>query len=100
MGANTTLLVIVTATATLILALVLAGVVYKTRAPKWRELARDQDEEDALQLSREELLGEESAAKAHAAQVDIEIKPVRASSLNRVKDGTHQGKRLRTKDMS
>jgi hypothetical protein len=100
MDTNTTLLLIVTATAALVLALVLAGVVYKTRAPKWRELARDQVEEDALQHSRQELLGDESDAKAHAAQVDIEITTVRARSLNKITDGTHTGKRFHTKDMS
>lgn len=80
MGTNTTLLLIVVALAALVLACVVAGVVYKTRAPKWGEIVRDQAEEDALQLSRQELLADESDAKAHAAQVDIEIKTVRASN--------------------
>lgn len=80
MGTNTTLLLIVVAMAALVLAGVVAGVVYKTRAPKWGEIVRDQAEEDALQLSRQELLADESDAKAHAAQVDIEIKTVRTSN--------------------
>ena len=81
MATNTTVLMIVVAMATLVLAGVLAGVVYKTRAPKWGEIVRDQAEEDALRLSRQELLADDFDARAHAAQVDIDIKTVRAISL-------------------
>ena len=81
MPTNTTLLMIVVAMAALVLACVLAGVVYRTRAPKWGEIVRDRAEEDALRLSRQELLADEFDARAHAAQVEIDIKTVRASSL-------------------
>ncbi|HTI74293.1 MAG TPA: hypothetical protein VL634_04805 [Mycobacterium sp.] len=67
--------------AALVLAGVLAAVVYRTRAPNWNELARDQFEEDATRLRRQELLADEFDAKAHAAQVEIDIKTVRASRL-------------------
>jgi hypothetical protein len=81
MATNTIVLLVVTAMAALVLAGVLAGVVYKTRAPKWGEIVRDQAEEDALRLSRQELLADEFDARAHAAQVEIDIKTVRACSL-------------------
>ena len=81
MATNTTVLMIVVAMATLVLAGVLAGVVYKTRAPKWGEIVRDQAEEDALRLRRQELLADEFDARVHAAQVEIDIKTVRACSL-------------------
>jgi hypothetical protein len=83
MATNTTLLMIVVAMASLVLASVLAGVVYQTRAPKWGATVRDQAEKDALRLSRQELLADESGAKAHAAQVEIDIKTVRANSLQK-----------------
>ena len=74
MGTNTTPLLIVVAMAILVLTSVLAGVVYMTRGQKLTEIARDQAEDDALYLSRQELLDDEAKAKAYAAQVDIEIK--------------------------
>lgn len=83
MATNTTVLMIVFAMAALVLAGVLAGVVYKTRAPKWGEIVRDQAEEDALRLSRQELLADEFDARVHAAQVEIDIKTVRACSLQK-----------------
>jgi hypothetical protein len=42
---------------------------------------RDQVEEDALRLRREEVLADEFDARAHAAQVEVDIKTVRACSL-------------------
>jgi len=83
MATNTIVLMIVVAMAALVLAGVLAGVVYKTRAPKWGETARDQAEEDALRLRRQEVLADEFDARAHAAQVEIDIKTVRACSLQK-----------------
>jgi hypothetical protein len=83
MATNTTLLMIVAAMAALVLAGVLAGVVYKTRAPKWGEIVRDQAEEDAFRLRRQEVLADEFDARAHAAQVEIDIKTVRACSLQK-----------------
>jgi hypothetical protein len=79
MGTNAALLLIVAAMAALVLACVLAGVVYQTRSPKWGELVRDQAEADALRLSRQQLLADEFDARAHAGQVDIDIETVRAS---------------------
>ena len=83
MATNTIVLMIVVAMAALVLAGVLAGVVYKTRAPKWGETARDQAEEDALRLRRQEVLADEYDARVHAAQVEIDIKTVRACSLQK-----------------
>jgi hypothetical protein len=86
MATNTTVLLVVVAMATLVLASVFAGVMYQTRAPKWGEIVRDQAEEDALRLSRQELLADEFDARAHAAQVEIDIKTVRACSLQKQAD--------------
>jgi hypothetical protein len=80
MGTNTTVLMIVVAIAALALIGVPVGVMHRTHAPKLREIVSDQAEEDALQLSRQELLSDEFDAKAHAARVEIDIKTVRASS--------------------
>jgi hypothetical protein len=81
MATNTTVLIIVAAMAALVLVGVLAGVVYKTRSPKRGETVRDQAEEDALRLRHQEVLADEFEARAHAAQVEIDIKTVRACSL-------------------
>jgi hypothetical protein len=78
MASNTTVLIVVTALAVLVLAGALAGVVYKTRTQKWGEMVRDQAEEDALRLRRHEALADEYTARAHAAQVEIDIKTIRA----------------------
>jgi hypothetical protein len=84
MATNTTVLIIVTAMAALVLAGTLALVVSKTR-PSRRSVngttIRDQAEEDALRLRRQETLADEFDARAHAAQVEIDIKTVRACSL-------------------
>jgi hypothetical protein len=79
-------LILVTAMAALVLTGVLALVVYKTRNQQRYGKAgtiRDQAEEDALQLRRQEALADEFDARAHAAQVEIDIKTVRACSLQR-----------------
>jgi Flp pilus assembly protein TadG len=81
MATNTTVLLIVTAMAALVLAGVLAGVVYKTRAPKRVETVRDEADQDALRLRHQEVLADEFDARAHAAQVELDIKTVRACSL-------------------
>jgi hypothetical protein len=83
MATNTTVLLLVTAIAALVLAGVLAGVVYKTRAPKRVETVGDEAEQDALRLRRQEALADEFDARAHAAQVEIDIKTVWACSLQR-----------------
>jgi len=81
MATNTTVLIVVAALAALVIVGALAGVMYKTRTPKRGETIRDQVEEDALRLRRHEALADEFAARVHAAQVEIDIKTVRACSL-------------------
>jgi hypothetical protein len=84
MATNTTVLIIVTAMAALVLAGTLTLVVFKT-SPSRRNVGgtpiRDQAEEDARRLRRQETLADEFDARAHAAQVEIDIKTVRACSL-------------------
>jgi hypothetical protein len=84
MAANAMVLIVVAALAVLVLAGVLALVVYKTRSQQRHgkgETIRDQADEDVLRLQRQEALADESAARAHAAQVEIDIKTARACSL-------------------
>ena len=84
MATNTMVLIVVAALAVLVLAGVLALVVYKTRSQQRHgkgETLRDQADEDELRLRRQEVLADESAARAHAAQVEVDIKTVRACSL-------------------
>ena len=81
MATNTTVLIVVTAMAALSLAGMLVGVAYKTRTQQRNingETIRDQAEEDALRLRRREALTDEYAARADAAQVEIDIKTIRA----------------------
>jgi hypothetical protein len=86
MATNTIVLIIVTAMAALVLAGTLTLVVFKT-SPSRRNVngtpIRDQAEEDARRLRRQETLADEFDARAHAAQVEIDIKTVRACSLQR-----------------
>ena len=84
MATNTTVLIVVTAMAALVLAGMLVGVAYKTRTQQRNingETIRDQAEEDALRLRRREALADEYAARADAAQVEIDIKTIRACRL-------------------
>ena len=70
--------------AALVLAGALALVVSKTRTSRRNvngTTIRDQAEEDALRLRRQEVLADEFDARAHAAQVEVDIKTVRACSL-------------------
>jgi hypothetical protein len=81
---NTTVLILVTAMAALVLGGVLALVVYKTRNQQRHgkdETIRDQVEADALRLRRQEVLADQFDARAHAAQVEVDIKTVRACAL-------------------
>jgi hypothetical protein len=81
---NTTVLILVTAMAALVLTGVLALVVYKTRNQQRHgkgETIRDQVEENALRLRRQEVLADQFDARAHAAQVEVDIKTVRACRL-------------------
>ena len=63
-----------------------AGVSYKTRAPRncrgEGKSIGDQTDEDVLRLQRHEALADKSAARAHAAQVEVDIKAIRADSLH------------------
>lgn len=84
MAANTTVLIVVAAIAALVLAGMIVGVAYKTRAPGRHvngETIPDQAEQDALRLRRHQALADEYAARAHAAQVEIDIKTIRARRL-------------------
>jgi hypothetical protein len=90
-------LLLVTALAALVLAGVLAGVVYKTRTPKRGETVREQAEEGALRVRRQEVLADEFAARAHAAQVEIDIKTVRACSLQQ-QATVHRGEAVTSRD--
>ena len=99
MATNTTVLIVVTALAVLVLAGVLVGVAYKTRtaAPRQGTTIRDQAEEDALRLRRQEALADEFDARAHAAQVEIDIKTVRACSLQQ-QATVHRGEAVTSRD--
>ena len=62
----------------------LAVVTSKTKNLKLREKGpaiHDQAAEDVLRLRRQETLADEFAARAHTAQVELDIKTVRACSL-------------------
>jgi hypothetical protein len=80
---NTTVLILVTAMAALVLTGALALVVYKTRTRVNVKgtTRRNQADEDALRLRRQEALADEFDARAHTAQVEVDIKTVRACSL-------------------
>lgn len=85
MATNAIVLIAVTTMALLLLAGVVVGVVYKTRTRQRRgkkKTIRDQTGEDALRLRRQETIADRSAAKAHAAQVEVDIKTVQACRLN------------------
>jgi Na+-translocating ferredoxin:NAD+ oxidoreductase RnfG subunit len=86
MGTNTTVLIVVTALAALMLAGMLAGVAYKTRAQQRHvkgEMIPDQAAENALHVRHQEALADESAVKAHAAQVEVDVRTARAYRLQR-----------------
>jgi hypothetical protein len=79
MAANTIVLMVVAGMAALVLAGMILAVAYKTRTqerPVNGETLRDQAEEDLLR--RRQALAEEYAARAHAAQVEIDVKTIRA----------------------
>ena len=84
MGTNTTVLIIVTAMAALVLvgAVVVVGRRTRTsRRPVTGTTIPDQADEGALRLQRQEALADECDARVHAAQVEIDIKTVRACGL-------------------
>jgi hypothetical protein len=97
---NTTVLILVTAMAALVLTGVLALVVYKTRNQQRYgngETIRDQVEEDARRLRRQEVLADQLDARAHAAQVEIDIKTVRACTL-RQQATAHRSEAVTSRD--
>jgi len=86
MATNTTVLIIVAALGALVLAGMLAGVMYKTRTSQRHvkgDTIRDQAEKNALRIRHQEALADEYAVKAHAAQVEVDIKTARACRLHR-----------------
>ena len=77
-------MIVVTPIAILVLAGGFTVVTSKTRNLKLREKGttiHDQVAEDVLRLRRQETLADEFGARAHAAQVELDIKTVRACSL-------------------
>jgi hypothetical protein len=93
-------LIIVAAIAALVLAGMIALVMSKTRTLRRNingTTIRDQAEEDALRLRRQEMLADEYAARAHAAQVEIDIKTVRACSLQQ-QATVHRGEAVTSRD--
>jgi hypothetical protein len=93
-------LIIVAAIAALVLAGMIALVMSKTRASRRNingTTIRDQAEEDALRLRRQEMLADEFHARAHAALVEIDIKTVRACSLQQ-QATVHRGEAVISRD--
>jgi hypothetical protein len=84
MATNTIVLIVVTAIAAFALAGMILTVAYRTRIqlrPVNGEMPRDQAEEDLLRLRRRQALAEECAARAHEAQVEIDVKTIQACRL-------------------
>jgi hypothetical protein len=84
MGTNSMVLTVVAAFAALVLIGVCVLVAYKTRTHKRHgngQTIRDHAENDALRLRRQEDLADEFDARAHATQVEIDIKTARAYTL-------------------
>jgi hypothetical protein len=76
---NTTILITVVAMVAVLLAGILAAVVYKTR--REGEIIRDPAENSARQVRHHLALADEYALKAHAAQTEVDIKTARARRL-------------------
>jgi hypothetical protein len=86
MTTNTTVLIVGAALAALLLAGMLAGVVYKTRTRHRHvngETIRDQADENARHVRYQESLADVYAVKAHALEVEVDIKTARAWRLQR-----------------
>jgi hypothetical protein len=86
MATNTTVLIVGTAFAVLLLAGMLAAVVYKTRTRQRHvkgETIRDQAAENARRARYQEALADVYAIKAHALEVEVDIKSARALRLQR-----------------
>jgi hypothetical protein len=86
MGTNAIVLLAVTALAAVVLAGAIALVVAKTRTSRRSDKGatfRGQIEEDVQELRRQEVRADRSDAKAHAAQIEIDIKTIEARNLKR-----------------
>jgi uncharacterized protein (DUF488 family) len=86
MAMNTTILIVVATVAALAIVGVAAAVTRKTRNQHREvidETIQDKAKQDALHIRHQEALADEYAAKAHAAQVEVEVKTARASRLQR-----------------
>ena len=84
MATNTMVLIVVATFATLVLTSALALVAFKTRTQDRHsngQTIRDQAEENALRPRRQEALADEFETRANAAQVEVDIKTVRACPL-------------------
>jgi hypothetical protein len=86
MATNTTVLLVSAVVAALLLAGMLAVVVYKTRTRQRQvkgETILDQAEENARHARYQEALADVYAVKAHALEVEVDIKSARALRLQR-----------------
>lgn len=86
MATNTIVLLVAAAIAALLLAGMLAVVVYKTRTRQRHvngETIRDQAGENVRQARYQEALADVYAVKAHALEVEVDIKTARALRLQR-----------------
>ncbi len=84
MATNTMVLMVVATFAALVLTSALALVAFKTRTQDRHsngQTIRDQAEEIALRPRRQEALADEFETRANAAQVEVDIKTVRACPL-------------------
>ena len=84
MATNTMVLMVVATFAALVLTSALALVAFKTRTQDRHsngQTIRDQAEEIALRPRRQEALADEFETRANAAQVEVDIKTVRACTL-------------------
>jgi hypothetical protein len=81
MGTNTMILIVVAAFAAVVLAGMLAFVAYKTRTENRRSGGQTIREQAELRLRRQEAVADELDTRAHAAQVEIDIKTAQARSL-------------------
>ncbi|AGB21211.1 hypothetical protein Mycsm_00771 [Mycobacterium sp. JS623] len=81
MPTNTTVLVLVAALAVFALAGVVVWVTYKTRAPQRHPTdttIRDKADQNARRVRRQHALADEYAARIQAAEIEIEVRTLRA----------------------
>jgi len=85
MASNTTVLIVVTALAVLVLAIALVVAAYKTHSPRRHVTDGRIDEraaDDALRLRGEQGLAEEDAASVQAAEATSKMKSARTHRCN------------------